>query len=108
MELKKTDEKGPDLGVLLCMQEQMGAGEWRMRSDAAQVIANYLRCHPKVAEVRYPGLTSDASYHEASCTLRGGFGPYIWLRLRSQWFVLDATAEDVKDQVLDLERILSK
>ena len=86
----------------------MTTGEWRERSDAAQVVANYLRCHPKVAEVRYPGLTGDRCYKEASSTLRGGFGPLVWLRIDAQWFNFEATLEDAKSQVIGLEHLLGK
>ncbi len=87
----------------------MTAGEWRERSDAAQVVANYLRCHPKVGEVRYPGLTSDETYREASSTLRGGFGPLAWFRLAgvSVWLLFEASGEDAREQVLELERFFA-
>lgn len=109
MDIKLTVEKGPDLGALLCLQGQMTAGEWRVLSDAAQVIANYLRCHPSVAEVSYPGLTTDAAYREASCTLRGGFGPYVWVRLAddTSWRRVEASADDPRAQVMQLEKSLS-
>ena len=96
------------------MQETMSEGEWRGRSDAAQVVANFLRCHPKVSEVRYPGLTSDAAYREASSTLRGGFGPLVWLlpsgaaaEADDGWLVFEASEADAREQVLELERFLT-
>lgn len=106
--LKPVDEKGPDLGALLCLQATMSEGEWRVRSDAAQVVANYLRCHPAVAEVRYPGLTSDPDYQKASCELRGGFGPIVWVRLLSSsvWFLFNAGDTPSTEQVMSLERFL--
>lgn len=87
----------------------MPEGEWRLRSDAAQVAANYLRCHPRVAEVRYPGLTSDEAYREASSTLRGGFGPLVWLRRvgEGSWLLFEASCADPREQVLELERFLA-
>ncbi len=90
------------------MQGETTEGEWRARSDAAQVAANFLRCHPRVAEVRYPGLTSDASYRVASSTLRGGFGPLVWLRLsgESEWLLFEAGDADAHEQVLFLEHEL--
>lgn len=111
MDIHATNEKGPDLGALLSLQETMSTGEWRARSDAAQVIANYLRCHPRVAEVRYPGLTSDPAYREASSTLRGGFGPLVWFQVAgegaaSRRFVLAADDADARDQVMALEALL--
>ncbi len=90
------------------MQEAMEAGEWRVRSDSAQVVANFLRCHPKVAEVRYPGLTNDPCYREASSTLRGGFGPIAWLRIDDRWFTFEATLEDARSQVIALELLLGR
>lgn len=90
------------------MQEAMEAGEWRERSDAAQVVANFLRCHPKVAEVRYPGLTNDPCYREASSTLRGGFGPIVWLGIDDRWFTFEATLEDARSQVIALEHLLGR
>lgn len=106
--LKPVDQKGPDLGALLCVQGTMPEGEWRARSDAAQVVANYLRCHPAVAEVRYPGLTSDPDYQKASSTLRGGFGPFVWARFLSgaDWFLFDADDAPSTEQVIALERFL--
>ena len=87
----------------------MSEGEWRLRSDAAQVVANYLRCHSKVGEVRYPGLTSDEAYREASSTLRGGFGPLVWFRRAGEgsWLLFEASCADAREQVLELERFLA-
>lgn len=107
--LKPVDEKGPDLGALLCLQETMPEGEWREASDAAQVVANYLRCHPAVCDVRYPGLTSDPDYREASVTLRGGFGPWVDLRLKAcfgclRYDVLALSYPNIFERVVALER----
>ena len=58
-----------------------------------------------------PGLTGDASYHEASCTLRGGFGPFVDVLLASgAWMRYDArrAAGDARDEVLRLERVLAR
>jgi cystathionine beta-lyase/cystathionine gamma-synthase len=109
VDIIKTDQLGPDLGALLSLQAQMAAGEWRLVSDAAQVIACYLVCHPAVARVRYPGLTSDEDYREASSTLRGGFGPQVDVLLAdgAQLRVV-ASADDVKEQVMQLEVFLAK
>ena len=106
--LKPVDQKGPDLGALLCLQATMSEGEWRFRSDAAQVVANYLRCHPAIAEVRYPGLTSDPDYQKAASTLRGGFGPLVWVRFLSgsRYFLFDASDAPSTEQVMALERLL--
>ena len=102
---------GPCLSDLLEMQAGMDAEAWRRVSDTAQVVASYLACHPAVEAVRYPGLTSDATYHEASCTLRGGFGPFVDVLLASgAWMRYDArrAAGDARDEVLHLERVLAR
>lgn len=84
---------------------------FRATSDAAQVIASYLVCHPKVAEVRYPGLKADPSYSVASRVLQGGFGPFVDYRLVDEnddvWLRVEATEDDVRAQVMALERELS-
>ena len=49
----------------------------RSASDAAQVVACYLRCHPRVSRVSYPGLASDPSRPAAASVLHGGFGPVV-------------------------------
>ena len=87
----------------------MSAGEWRRASDAAQVLARYLRCHPCVQEVRYPGLTSDAAYREASSTLRGGFGPQVVVLLANgNWYSLDVDDKTpAYDLVLEAEELLA-
>ena len=54
----------------------------RQWSDAAQVVARFLSCHPKVSEVRYVGNEGDPSKHVASRTLRSGFGPLVHFRLK--------------------------
>lgn len=93
------------MSALLELQATMDVGEWRRVSDAAQVVANYLACHPAVAELRYPGLTSDADYQEASSNLRGGFGPELHLRLvnGARWYRYIATDESATAQVMALE-----
>ncbi|MCH4084314.1 MAG: PLP-dependent transferase [Olsenella sp.] len=49
----------------------------RTANDNAQVAAAFLRCHPAVAEVRYPGLTDDPSYEAGAANLEDGFGPLV-------------------------------
>lgn len=101
---------GPSLTALAALRRETDAADWRRVSDVAQTCAKYLTCHPAVLAVRYPGLTTDASYHEASCTLEGGFGPLVdvclardgaWLRYDARTATGDARAE-----VLRLERVL--
>lgn len=83
---------------------------WDTRSDAAQVIAAYLRCHPKVAQLRYPGLREDPSFEVAARTLQHGFGPLIDLRLVSDggWRRISCSAGDVREQVMALEDELAR
>lgn len=98
---------GPCLSALLEMQADMDADAWRRVSDVAQVVASYLVCRDDVLAVRYPGLTSDPSYREASSTLRGGFGPLVDVLLADgTWARYDARTAtgDARSEVLRLER----
>ena len=103
---------GPPLGRLAELAESMPAGEWRARSDVAQAVACYLACHPRVAEVRYPGLTSDPDYQRASSTLRCGFGPWVDVCLaggeKPRWLRLDVTDADAPTWVMRLEELLAE
>ena len=103
---------GPPLDALTELSQSMPAGEWRARSDAAQAVACYLVCHPRVAEVRYPGLTSDAAYQEASSTLRCGFGPWVDVRLtdaeKDAWLRVYVTNGDAPAWVMRLEALLAE
>ena len=103
---------GPPLDRLAELAKSMPAGEWRARSDVAQAVACYLACHPRVAAVRYPGLTSDAAYQEASSTLRCGFGPWVDVRLadaeKDAWLRVDVTNGDALAWVMRLEELLAE
>ena len=81
---------------------------WRASSDAAQVVASYLVCHPRVERVAYPGLRSDPSYEIASRTLENGFGPLIDVRLvgEDSWRRITCTPDDPMAQVAWLEQRL--
>lgn len=77
-------------------------------SDAAQVVAAYLACHPRVLAVRYPGLKSDPSFARATSQLVGGFGPYVdylWKESPGQWHRFVATNEDARTQIINFERL---
>ncbi len=77
-------------------------------SDAAQVIAAYLTCHPRVEAVRYPGLKTDPSFARATSQLVGGFGPYVdymWKESPGEWHRFSATDEDVRTQIINFERL---
>ena len=84
------------------------AHAWHVQSDAAQVVASYLRCHPQVAEVRYPGLKADPSFAVAARTLVGGFGPQVsYLLVGEQaWRSCVCTCDDARAQVMQLEEQL--
>jgi len=46
-------------------------------SENALAVAQYLKKHPKVAWVRYPGLSDDPTYPTASKYLKNGFGGMV-------------------------------
>ena len=77
-------------------------------SDAAQVVAAYLACHPRVEAVRYPGLKTDPSFARATSQLVGGFGPYMdymWRESPGEWHRFTATDEDARTQIINFERL---
>ena len=77
-------------------------------SDAAQVVAAYLACHPRVEAVSYPGLKADPSFARATSQLVGGFGPYVdytWKESPGEWHRFTATDEDVRAQIINFERL---
>ena len=77
-------------------------------SDAAQVVAAYLACHPRVEAVRYPGLKTDPSFACATSQLVGGFGPYVdymWKESPGEWHRFTATDEDARTQIINFERV---
>jgi len=85
------------------------AAWWRASSDAAQVVANYLRCHPRVRALRYPGLKGDPSFAIAARTLEHGFGPLVDVLLDGGegWERVTCTTEEPREQVIGLERRLA-
>lgn len=96
---------GPSLVALAELRERVGAERWRAVSDPAQVVACYLACHPRVTEVRYPGLKGDPSFVEAANTLRGGFGPWVCYHVAGErgWRSLVCDNTDALEQVGALE-----
>lgn len=77
-------------------------------SDAAQVVATYLACHPRVEAVRYPGLKTDPNFARATSQLVGGFGPYVdymWKESPGEWHRFTATDEDARMQIINFERL---
>ena len=77
-------------------------------SDAAQVVAAYLACHPRVEAVRYPGFKADPSFARATSQLVGGFGPYVdymWKESPGEWHRFTVTDEDARTQIINFERL---
>ena len=99
-------EKNLDIDELSALSSQVGRECWRVLSDAAQVVANYLACHPSVEAVRYPGLKTDPDFPRAANTLMGGFGPYVRYRAAGEWSLWEADERDAREQVMELERLL--
>lgn len=58
-------------------QDEVLCLKHRRLNDAAQVVASYLRCHPRITKLYYPGLRSDSSFTTAAAQLNGGFGPLL-------------------------------
>lgn len=105
-DLPRADE--PHLSQVMRACEQREA-LWHHASDAAQVVAAYLSCHPCVSEVAYPGLKKDPSFTVAARTLQGGFGPLVDYRLRESdtWQRLVCDERDPRVQVMELEQGIS-
>ena len=77
-------------------------------SDAAQVVAAFLACHPRVEAVRYPGIKTDPNFARATSQLVGGFGPYVdymWKESPGEWHRFTATDEDARTQIINFERL---
>ena len=101
-------EKNLDIDALSALSSQMGRERWRVLSDAAQVVANYLACHPSVEAVRYPGLKTDPDFSRAANELVGGFGPYVRYCVAGEWRLWEAEARAARDQVMELEVLLAR
>ena len=101
-------EKDLDIDALSALSSQMGRERWRALSDAAQVVANYLVCHPRVEAVRYPGLKTDPDFPRAANALVGGFGPRVAYRVAGEWRIWEADARDAREQVMELEILLGR
>ncbi|MDX1449352.1 MAG: PLP-dependent transferase, partial [Acidimicrobiia bacterium] len=50
------------------------------QSANAMAVATYLEAHPKVAQVRYPGLESFPQY-DLACRQASGFGAMLWFEV---------------------------
>lgn len=99
-------QAGDDVAAKACAA---GEDRWHVTSDAAQVVASYLRCHPRVSQVRYPGLRGDPSFEVAARTLQGGFGPFVDYLLRGEgrWRRLCCDDSPDREQVLAVEALLA-
>ena len=88
----------------------LGCERWRAVSDAAQVVACYLACHPRVTALRYPGLKGDPLFPRAANELVGGFGPRVAFAVAGdpagEWWLWEASARDAREQVMGLEVLL--
>lgn len=96
-----------DIDALSALSSQMGRERWRALSDSAQVVANYLACHPLVEAVRYPGLKTDPDFSRAASELVGGFGPRVAYLAAGEWRLWEADERDPRDQVMELEVLLA-
>ena len=96
-----------DIDALSALSSQMGRERWRALSDSAQVVANYLACHPLVEAVRYPGLKTDPDFPRAASELVGGFGPRVAYLAAGEWRLWEADERDPRDQVMELEVLLA-
>ena len=101
-------EKHLDPAALQALSSQLGRERWRVLSDAARVVANYLVCHPRVEAVRYPGLRSDPDFPRAANELVGGFGPHVAYCTAGEWRLWEADERDVREQVMELEVLLGR
>lgn len=100
------------LDALEALSAEVGALRWRKVSDAAQVVACYLSCHPRLEAVRYPGLKSDPDFPQAANRLIGGFGPRVAWRAfgapAGEWTLWEADERDAREQVMDLEALIAE
>jgi len=73
--------QGPTLAPDAAFQFMIGAESLPLRaarhSENALAVAKFLKAHPKVAWVRYPGLEGDPSYPLAQKYLRDGAGGMV-------------------------------
>lgn len=71
---------------LSCLESRLEGlpGQVRARNDLAAVAAEYLRCHPSVSFVSYPGLAGDPNRSCAASVLELGFGPVVGFGLRQE------------------------
>ena len=108
VEAKASSAEGVTVAVTGAEEQASARVSRHAASDAAQVVAAYLACHPRVEAVRYPGLKTDPSFARATSQLVGGFGPYVdymWRESPGEWHRFTATDEDARTQIINFERV---
>ena len=83
----------PGAAFLILRGLRTYALRYRRHSESALEVAEYLRAHPRVEQVYYPGLTDDPG-HELAMTQMDGFGGVLSFDLRGDgqqaWKFIDA------------------
>lgn len=84
--LKLLGDLGAGMAPLAASQILQGLETLPIRMEQhnanALVVADYLKDHPKVAAVHFPGLQSGELRRRADATMRGGYGALIGFELR--------------------------
>lgn len=80
----------------------------RAANDEAMVVACYLRCHPAVRGIRYPGLPDDPDHEVAAALLFDGFGPVVDYQVGGDgaWRRVACDGGDARALVARLESLL--
>lgn len=79
LEATRAHDAGLSAAELSWLEARLEALPARVRAanDAAMATAEYLRCHPLVSRVLYPGLPEAPDHELAASELRFGFGPVV-------------------------------
>ena len=78
----------------------------RAACDCAQVVAEYLRCHPSVSQVWYPGLKGDPTHEVATRVLQSGFGPIVDFEARGTVALAPASPACLRRMPQELHRVV--
>jgi O-acetylhomoserine (thiol)-lyase len=65
-------------------------------SENALAVAKHLKNHPKVAWVRYPGLTDDPAYKTASKYLKQGFGGMVVFGVKGGYYAAVKVIDNIE------------
>lgn len=86
---------------LVVLEEGLNTLSERMQRhfDNARAIAEYLRCHPRIGRVAYPGLKTHPDCGLASTVLEHGFGPAVDFSLTGS---ADETADEHNRRFLEM------